>query len=227
MNSFALITAIALAADFSLAAASIARARIMKAMRKSLTALAAFAIATSFIASSFAGEFTVHQGKRYRATLSLSSVERLVDRAEIPRARLHSRARFGLGRDAQGGRRVGGQGHERQHAPADRGGCGVVRANPVFSVPVAPLRLGIRPGAAAEEGRDADGAACEPAAGGGGASDGGPADDGRARRRGPADGDSSPRRGPAGDRNGGRGAGRGGSDRAGIGRARNDGRGDQ
>ena len=61
MNSFALITAIALAADFSLAAASIARARIMKALRKSLTAVAAFAIATSFIASSFSGEFTVHQ----------------------------------------------------------------------------------------------------------------------------------------------------------------------
>jgi hypothetical protein len=85
MNSFALITAIALAADFSLAAASIARARIMKALRKSLTAVAAFAIATSFIASSFAGEFTVHQGKRYRATLSLSSVERLVDNASIAR----------------------------------------------------------------------------------------------------------------------------------------------
>jgi hypothetical protein len=44
---------------------------------------AAFAIATSFIASSFAGEFTVHQGKRYRATLSLSSVERLADNAAI------------------------------------------------------------------------------------------------------------------------------------------------
>jgi hypothetical protein len=83
MNSFALITAIALAADFSLAAASIARARIMKALRKSLTAVAAFAIATSFIASSFAGEFTVHQGKRYRATLSLGSVERMVDNDAI------------------------------------------------------------------------------------------------------------------------------------------------
>ncbi len=83
MNSFALITAIALAADFSLAAASITRARMLKALRKSLTALVAFAIATSFIASSFAGEFTVHQGKRYRATLSLSSVERLVDNASI------------------------------------------------------------------------------------------------------------------------------------------------
>jgi hypothetical protein len=82
MNSFALITAITLAADFSLAAASIAGARVLKAL-PSLTALAAFAIATSFIASSFAGEFTVHQGKRYRATLSLSSVERLVDNAAI------------------------------------------------------------------------------------------------------------------------------------------------
>jgi hypothetical protein len=83
MNSFALITAITLAADFSLAAASIARARMVKVLRKSLTALVAFAIATSFIASSFADEFTVHQGKRYRATLSLSSVERLVDNASI------------------------------------------------------------------------------------------------------------------------------------------------
>ena len=82
MNSYALITTITLAADFSLAALSIAR-RMLKALRKSLTALAAFAIATSFIASSFAGEFTVHQGKRYRATLSLSSVERLADNAAI------------------------------------------------------------------------------------------------------------------------------------------------
>jgi hypothetical protein len=83
MNSYALITAITLAADFSLAAASIARARMLKALRKSLTVLAAFAIATSFIASSFAGEFTVHQGKRYRATLSLGSVERMVDNDAI------------------------------------------------------------------------------------------------------------------------------------------------
>ena len=82
MNSYALITAITLAADFSLAALSIAR-RMLKALRKSLTALAAFAIATSFIASSFAGEFTVHQGKRYRATLSLGSVERMVDNDAI------------------------------------------------------------------------------------------------------------------------------------------------
>jgi hypothetical protein len=83
MNSYALITTIALAADFSLAALSIARARMLKTLRKSLPALAAFAIATSFVASSFAGEFTVHQGKRYRATLSLSSVERMVDNDAI------------------------------------------------------------------------------------------------------------------------------------------------
>lgn len=55
-----------------------------KTLRNSLTALAAFAIAvTSVIASSFAAEFTVHQGKRYRATLALKSVERLVDNALI------------------------------------------------------------------------------------------------------------------------------------------------
>lgn len=132
MNSFALITAIALAADFSLAAASIARARMLKTLRKSLAALAAFAIATSFIASSFAGEFTVHQGKRYRATLSLSSVERLVDngvdRAEIPGLGIHQRARFGLWRDSQGRRRLARQGHERQHASADRCGRQIVTA---------------------------------------------------------------------------------------------------
>ncbi len=149
MNSFALITAIALAADFSLAAASIARARIMKALRKSLTAVAAFAIATSFIASSFAGEFTVHQGKRYRATLSLSSVERLVDNASIAQKfrafRIHQRARFRLGRDAQGRRRVARQGHEHQHAPPDRGGCQIVgavalaAALPTTAVPLAAV----------------------------------------------------------------------------------------
>ena len=83
MNSFALITSITLAADFSLAAASTARARMAKTLRRLLTTLAALAIATSFIASSFAGEFTIHQGKRYRATLSLGSVERLVDNTAI------------------------------------------------------------------------------------------------------------------------------------------------
>lgn len=48
--------------------------------------LAAFAIATTFVSvSSVAGEFTVHPGKRYRATLSLNSVERLADNATIAR----------------------------------------------------------------------------------------------------------------------------------------------
>ena len=83
MNSFALIAFVTVATDFSLAALSIARARILKTLRHSLTALAAFAIASSFVAASFAGEFTVHQGKRYRATLALGSVERLVDNAQI------------------------------------------------------------------------------------------------------------------------------------------------
>ncbi|MGA8689365.1 MAG: hypothetical protein WB662_05485, partial [Methyloceanibacter sp.] len=34
-------------------------------------------------ASSFAAEFTVHQGKRYRAIIALNSVEQLVDNALI------------------------------------------------------------------------------------------------------------------------------------------------
>jgi hypothetical protein len=38
MNSLALITAITLAADFNLAAAAIIRARMLKTLRKSLTA---------------------------------------------------------------------------------------------------------------------------------------------------------------------------------------------
>jgi hypothetical protein len=56
-----------------------------KTVRNSLTALAAFVIAVSVIASSFAAEFTVHQGKRYRATLALNSVEQLANNALIAR----------------------------------------------------------------------------------------------------------------------------------------------
>ena len=57
-----------------------------KIARKFPKALAAFAIAASFAsASSLAGEFTVEQGKRYRATLSLKSVERLADNELIAR----------------------------------------------------------------------------------------------------------------------------------------------
>ena len=50
-----------------------------------LKSLAAFVITASFSNASFAGEFTVHQGNRYRATLSLNSVERLADNALIAR----------------------------------------------------------------------------------------------------------------------------------------------
>src|SRR5262245_33433702 len=50
-----------------------------------LKAIAVFAITTAFGSAVFAGEFTVHQGKRYRATLTLNSVERLADNALIAR----------------------------------------------------------------------------------------------------------------------------------------------
>jgi hypothetical protein len=50
-----------------------------------LKALAAFAITATLSSASFAAEFTVHQGKRYRATLSLNSVERLADNNLIER----------------------------------------------------------------------------------------------------------------------------------------------
>jgi hypothetical protein len=46
-------------------------------------AIAAFAVTAALSSVSFAGEFTVHKGKRYRATLSLNSVERLADNALI------------------------------------------------------------------------------------------------------------------------------------------------
>ena len=50
-----------------------------------IQALAAIAVTVAFSGASFAGEFTVHQGERYRATLSLNSVERLADNALIAR----------------------------------------------------------------------------------------------------------------------------------------------
>ena len=81
MNSFALIPFVAMTTDFSLAAFSIARTSILKTLRRSLTALAA--LASSFVASGSAGELTVHQWKRYRATLALGSVERLAGNAQI------------------------------------------------------------------------------------------------------------------------------------------------
>ena len=48
-----------------------------------LKAIAALAITAAFGSASFAGEFTVREGKRYRATLALNSVERLADNALI------------------------------------------------------------------------------------------------------------------------------------------------
>ena len=56
-----------------------------KTFRMLLKAIAALAITATFGSASFAGEFTVHQGKRYRATLALNSVERLTDNALIAR----------------------------------------------------------------------------------------------------------------------------------------------
>ncbi len=56
-----------------------------KTFRMLLKAIAAFAITAAFGSASFAGEFTVHQGKRYRATLALNSVERLAENALIAR----------------------------------------------------------------------------------------------------------------------------------------------
>jgi hypothetical protein len=50
-----------------------------------LKTLAALALTATFSSTSFAGEFTVQQGKRYRATLSLNSVERLADNSLIER----------------------------------------------------------------------------------------------------------------------------------------------
>ena len=50
-----------------------------------LKAVAVLAITAAFGSASFAGEFTVHQGKRYRATLALNSAERLINNALIAR----------------------------------------------------------------------------------------------------------------------------------------------
>ena len=54
-------------------------------VRMLLKAVAVLAITATFGSASFAGDFTVHQGKRYRATLTLNSVERLTDNGLIAR----------------------------------------------------------------------------------------------------------------------------------------------
>ena len=56
-----------------------------KTARNFLKVFAAFAIAAIPGSASFAGEFTVEQGKRYRATLALRPVEQLADNALIAR----------------------------------------------------------------------------------------------------------------------------------------------
>jgi hypothetical protein len=55
-----------------------------KTSRMFLKAITACAI-TAFGSACFAGDFTVREGKRYCATLSLNSVERLADNALIAR----------------------------------------------------------------------------------------------------------------------------------------------
>ncbi len=48
-----------------------------------MKSFAAFVLITTLSSTTFAGEFMVEQGKRYRATLHLNSVERLVDNVLI------------------------------------------------------------------------------------------------------------------------------------------------
>ena len=50
-----------------------------------LKAVAVLAITAAFGSASFAGDFTVREGKRSCATLALNSVERLADNALIAR----------------------------------------------------------------------------------------------------------------------------------------------
>jgi hypothetical protein len=54
-----------------------------KTFRKSLIAFVALGLAVPFATASFAGEFTVHHGKRYRAVLMLKSVEQLANNSMI------------------------------------------------------------------------------------------------------------------------------------------------
>jgi hypothetical protein len=53
--------------------------------RNLLKVFAACVIAPVFVSASLADEFTVEQGKRYRATLALKPVEQLADNALIAR----------------------------------------------------------------------------------------------------------------------------------------------
>jgi hypothetical protein len=77
-------------------------------------AIAAFAITAAFGSASFAGDFTVREGERYRATLALDSVERLADNGLIARrfrALGFSKVRvFRYRSEASGRRRLAPQG---------------------------------------------------------------------------------------------------------------------
>ena len=114
MNSFALIAFVTVATDFSLAALSIARARILKTLRQSLTALAAFAIASSFVARRELRR-RIHRPpgqalpRNARARIGGAAGRQRADRAEIPRSRLRQRARLVLGSEAQSRGRVARQ----------------------------------------------------------------------------------------------------------------------
>jgi hypothetical protein len=57
-----------------------------KTIRNLLTTITVFAIASTVLtASSFAAEFTVHEGKRYQAVLKLTGIEQLAENALIAR----------------------------------------------------------------------------------------------------------------------------------------------
>ena len=98
-----------------------------KTFRMLLKVIAAFAIIAAFGSASFAGDFTVREGKRYCATLALNSVEQLADNALIAkkfRALGFSRVRVsGTGADASRRRRLAPQGRQRDSASSDRCGC--------------------------------------------------------------------------------------------------------
>ena len=56
-----------------------------KTFRMLLKVIAAFAVTAAFGSASFAGDFTVREGKRYCATVALNSVEQFADNALIAR----------------------------------------------------------------------------------------------------------------------------------------------
>ena len=87
-----------------------------------LKAIGALLIAT-IVSPSFAGELTVHSGKRYRATLSLNAVERLTDNALIARkfrAMGFSKVRVSGAGAVVASKAMAPQGCQRDPASSDR-----------------------------------------------------------------------------------------------------------